>query len=71
MRDDYKLSGPTGKLSADIEKEIYDAITAMSEHTKLSVSELTNTALKRFVIAHSDFMPPTQKQPGQTQRKAS
>ena len=58
MKDDYKFSGPTSKLTADIEKNIYDVIVAMSEYTQIPISELTNTALKRFVSAHKDFLPP-------------
>ncbi len=57
MRDDYKITAATAKLQVEIEKEIVETLAAMEKHTKLTVSELTNTALKRFITQHSDFLP--------------
>ena len=59
MRDDYKVMGNTGKLTTEVENDILEKIHAMSEYTKLSISEITNTALKRFVSGHKDFLPPS------------
>ncbi|MBY0469797.1 hypothetical protein K2X30_01425 [bacterium] len=57
MRDDYKLNGPVGKLEIEVEKEVLERLLAMEKHSKLSKSELANTALKRFISAHKDFLP--------------
>jgi len=57
MRDDYKLKGATANLSVQIEKEVVERILTMEKYTGLSAAELTNTALKRFITHHSDFMP--------------
>ncbi len=57
MREDYKITKPIGPLSLQIENEVIDALKAMEGHAKLSVSELANTALKRFISAHKDFLP--------------
>lgn len=58
MRDDYKLKGSTAKVEFEIEKEVAEKIAAMEKHSKLSRSELANTALKRFISHHKDFLPP-------------
>lgn len=58
MRDDYKLKGATQKLEIEIEKQVSERLNAMSGYSKLTVSELANTALKRFIASHKDFMPP-------------
>jgi len=58
MRDDYKISGKTAKLSADVEKTVIEDIKTMSEFIKLTSSEIVNTALKRFISNHKDFFPP-------------
>ncbi len=70
MRDDYKLTGTTAKLTAEVEKDLFEKIHAMAEYTQLSISELTNTALKRFVSGHKDFLPPSQPKPELPARKA-
>jgi hypothetical protein len=57
MRDDYKLVGPTQKIEIEVEKEIAEKLAAMEKQSKLTRSELTNTALKRFISAHKDFLP--------------
>lgn len=57
MRDDYKIKSSTERLEIEIEKEVRDTLMKMSEHTKLTPSEITNTALKRFISHHKDFLP--------------
>lgn len=57
MRDDYKIVKPTGPISLQIENEVIEVLKAMETHTKITVSELANTALRRFISAHKDFMP--------------
>ena len=59
MREDYKLKGPTTKIGElELEKEVAEKLIAMEKYSKLSQSELANTALKRFISHHSDFLPP-------------
>lgn len=57
MRDDYKISGETRDLNLAIEKAVAETIEAMAKHTKHTPSELANTALKRFISQHKDFLP--------------
>jgi hypothetical protein len=57
MRDDYKLKGATLNLQIEVEKDVADRLRAMEKHVGLTVSELANTAMKRFITHHSDFMP--------------
>lgn len=61
MKDDYRLQGPTSKMQIDVEKAVAEMLEGMAAHTKLSVSELANTAIKRFISHHMDFMPPKKK----------
>ena len=60
MRDDYKLKGATAKIEVDVEKDVAEKLAAMEKHSKISRSELTNTALKRFISHHMDFFPKEQ-----------
>lgn len=61
MRDDYKMQGAKTKIELEIEQEVAQTLLAMEKHTKLTKSELTNTALKRFICQHKDFLPPQEK----------
>ncbi|MGE0614274.1 MAG: hypothetical protein AB7P04_01425 [Bacteriovoracia bacterium] len=61
MLDDYKIDGPKQKLDVEIEKDVSDKLQLMVQYTKLSPSEITNTALKRFIITHKDFLPPANR----------
>lgn len=58
MRKDYEIQGQKVRLEVEIEKEVVEIIQLMSNHTKLSTSEIANTALKRFISGHKDFLPP-------------
>ena len=58
MRDNYKLKGSLQKLEVEIEKEVAEILLEMEKHSKLTRSELANTALKRFISHHKDFLPP-------------
>jgi hypothetical protein len=58
MREDYKIKTATAKLEVQVEKEIAERILAMEQYTKIPASELANTALKRFISSHKDFLPP-------------
>jgi metal-responsive CopG/Arc/MetJ family transcriptional regulator len=59
MRDDYKLKGATARMEIELEKEVAEKIAKMESYSKLSRSEIANTALKRFISAHKDFLPPS------------
>ncbi|NBU20786.1 hypothetical protein EBS43_05150 [bacterium] len=63
MLDQYKIVGPKKKVEVEVEAEVADALVQMEAHTKISSSEITNTALKRFIAGHKDFFPagPSQK----------
>lgn len=64
MRDDYKISGEKSKLEIEVEKSVFEKLLSMEQYSKLTRSELTNTALKRFISAHKDFMPPDETKRG-------
>jgi hypothetical protein len=68
MRDDYKLKGATVRMEFNVEKDVAEKMAAMEKYTGLSASEIGNTALKRFITHHSDFMPAGE--PQKTQKKA-
>lgn len=57
MRDDYKITKPTGSVNLQIESQVIEMLAAMEAHTKITVSELANTALRRFIGSHKDFLP--------------
>lgn len=63
MRDDYKIKGPVKKLEIEVEQVIAEKLMAMEGYSKFTISELTNTALKRFISSHKDFLPPTEARP--------
>jgi hypothetical protein len=58
MRDDYQLKGPKVKLEIEVEATVAEALASMEKYSKHTRSELTNTALKRFITSHKDFLPP-------------
>jgi hypothetical protein len=55
--DDYKLKGKTIRIEVEIEEEVGEKLLRMEKHIKLSKSEIMNTALKRFISSHQDFLP--------------
>jgi hypothetical protein len=61
MKDDYKLQGATTKLQIDIEKDVAEKLEAIEGFAKFSKSEIVNTAVKRFISQHMDFLPPRKK----------
>lgn len=61
MLNEYKLKGATKKVQMEIESEVAEMLQKMEVYTKLSQSEIANTALKRFISSHKDFLPPIQK----------
>ncbi len=57
MKDDYKIQGPVSELKVELEREVVEVLKAMETHSKIPCSELANTAIKRFISAHKDFLP--------------
>lgn len=57
MRSDYKIEGDTVRIEIQVEKVVAEALERMEKFSKHSKSELTNTALKRFISQHKDFLP--------------
>lgn len=57
MRDDYKIKGKTAPITFEVEAEVAAKLQAMEKHSKITISELANTALKRFISHHKDFLP--------------
>lgn len=57
MKEDYPLKGETIAITIQLEVEVADKLKKMSTYTKLSESEIMNTATKRFIAVHSDFLP--------------
>lgn len=61
MREQYKITNPTEKLSVEIEREVAETLKMMEKHSTIPLSELANTALKRFISSHKDFLPPKEQ----------
>jgi hypothetical protein len=57
MRDDYKITKPASEITIKIETQVIDILKSMELQTKFTVSELANTAIKRFITHHNDFLP--------------
>lgn len=53
-RDSFTLDS---SLQVQVEKEVAEYIKVMSAHTKISEGELVNTAMRKFISAHSDYFP--------------
>ena len=63
MKEHYKIKGNTEKIEVNIEKLVSSKFNVMSDYMGISVSELVNTAMKRFIAVHKDFFPKTYKKP--------
>lgn len=61
MRDDYKIKGTSTKIQIEVEAKVAQTLAEMEKFSKHSLSELANTALKRFISGHKDFLPPPEK----------
>ncbi len=61
MREDYDIQGPKRSVSIEIEKDAADNLDKMAAYKELTVSQLINTAVKRFISQHKDFLPPGKK----------
>ena len=58
MKEDYAFKSEPVQTTIKLEKEVAETLKKMSEYTKLGESEMINTAVKRFIATHSDFLPP-------------
>ena len=47
----------TTTIQVPVEKEVAEYLKAMSEHMKVPEGELVNTAMRRFIATHSDYVP--------------
>lgn len=63
MRDDYPIKSQTAEIKVQVEKTVSDTLEKMTRYTQIPVSELVNTALKRFIAHHRDFLPPQDRRP--------
>jgi hypothetical protein len=61
MKEDYPFKGDTKQVTVTLEVEVAETIKKMAEFTKLGESEMINTAVKRFIATHSDFLPKKKK----------
>ena len=61
MKEDYAFKYEGIDANLKLEKEVAEALQKMSDYTKIPVSEMANTAIKRFIATHSDFFPPRKK----------
>ena len=57
MKDDYRLKGESEPVTINLEVEVAETLKKMSAYSKLTESEIVNTAVKRFIAVHSDFQP--------------
>lgn len=48
-------------IQVSVEKEVAELLKAMSEHTKIPESEMVNTAMRRYIATHSDYIPKAKK----------
>lgn len=61
MKDQYEIKGKTGHLNLEVAQEVIELLDRMSAYTKLTVSEMANAALKRYIASHVDFLPPKER----------
>ena len=57
MKEDYPLKGQTVAITVNLEIGVAETLKKMVEYVKFTDSEIINTALKRFIEVHSDFLP--------------
>ncbi len=65
------MKDPLKKVEVEVELDVCEKLLQMENYTKLSKSELVNTALKRFISHHKDFFPsPAQHHASQANPKS-
>jgi hypothetical protein len=63
MKSDYKIQGKLATLTLQVEEGVAQVLLDMEKHSKHTSSELANTALKRFITHHKDFLPANYRMP--------
>lgn len=53
-REPFKLET---NISVSVEKEVAECLKAMADHMKMQQNEIVNTALRRYIATHSDYLP--------------
>ena len=51
------------EITVRLESHVADAVRAMSKHTDISADEIINTALRRFIATHKDYLPSSKEKP--------
>lgn len=59
MREDYPITKPKDSITLEIEAKVIEQLKQMAKHTNLTEAEIANSALKRFIATHKDFLPPS------------
>ena len=57
MRDGNKPLRLDIDLNVKIEKYVSECLASMSEYTRISKNEIVNTALRRYIATHKDYLP--------------
>ncbi len=57
MRDDFKFKETTKKVELELEATVAEQLAKMEAYSKIKAGELANTAIKRFISQHKDFLP--------------
>lgn len=57
MLDDYRFKGPTRTITIELEEAVIETLNQMEAHSKIAKAQLLNTAVKRFISQHKDFLP--------------
>lgn len=70
MKDQYNIVGPTLDINVKLEKEVVEILKLMETHTNFSAASIINTAMKRFITAHKDFLPPSEQKRANIHKKS-
>lgn len=62
MKSDYKIEGKTTKIELQLEDDVVEVLQVMAKYSKFTTSEIANTAVKRFISQHKDFLPPDSRE---------
>jgi len=45
------------KIEVEVEKEVAQLLEVMSSNSKISMHEMVNTAIRRYIATHGDYIP--------------
>lgn len=57
MKTEFKKPEKTVKVELELDAKVAEQLTMMETYSKISRFELVDTALKRFISQHKDFLP--------------